>query len=91
MGITKLDKIPITVSTYTLNDNLQQNGSYDNSPQVNDIYKTDLLHTGQLHITTLDKTNKIIEGTFYFKAYNSYRNDSVSVSEGIFRLHYIIS
>jgi len=81
----------VTTITYILNDNPRQSGLYDNSPLVNDIYKTDVTHTGQLTITTLDKTNKIIQGTFYFKAYNAYRNDSVSVTEGKFRLHYIIS
>jgi len=91
IGIIKLDKISITVTTYILNNNLQQNGFYDNSPLVNDIYKTDSTRTGELNITTLDKANKIISGTFYFKAYNSYRNDSVSVTDGKFRLHYIIS
>ena len=58
---------------------------------MNDIYKTDSRHTGELQITTLDKTNKIIQGTFCFKAYKALRNDSVSVTDGTFRLHYIIS
>ena len=88
IGIIKLDKIPISETTYVLNNNLQQNGTYDISPLVNDIYKTDATHAGQLTITTLDKTKRTIQGTFYFKAYNTYRNDSVSVTDGKFRLNY---
>jgi hypothetical protein len=91
IGIINVTGQSIIPTTYILNDNPRQSGDYDNSPLVNDIYKTDATHTGQLTITTLDKTNKIIQGTFYFKAYNAYRSDSVSVTEGKFRLHYIIS
>ncbi len=65
MGIN--DGTGIGVKDYLLNDVIGRQGGYDNSPQVNDIYKTDSLHTGQLHITTLDKTNKIIQGTFFLK------------------------
>ena len=90
MGIIKLDNNPITTTIYSLNNNLQQNGFYDNSTLVVDIFKTDILHTGQLQITALDKTKRIIQGTFYFKAYNAYRNDSVNVTDGKFRLKYTI-
>jgi hypothetical protein len=88
IGIIKLDKVPISRTSYILDNNLQQNGTYDISPLVNDIYKTDVTHTGKLTINTLDKTKKIIEGSFYFKAYNAYRNDSVSITDGKFRLNY---
>jgi hypothetical protein len=53
-----------------------------------DIFRTDSLSTGQLTITTLDKTNKIIAGTFYFEAYNAVQNKTVSITEGKFRLQY---
>ncbi len=85
------DNTQIKVGLYFLNEIIGRQGSYKNSTLTNDRYFTDSLRTGQLHITTLDKTNKVIQGTFYFKAYNSYRNDSVSVSDGTFRLHYITS
>jgi hypothetical protein len=62
VGIIKLDKTQIAEATYALNNNLQQNGVYDNSPQVNDIYKTDAIRVGELKITTLDKAHKIIAG-----------------------------
>ena len=91
MGIIKLDRIPISTSIYILNNNLQQKAYYKNSTIVSDKYETDSLRSGELNIIILDKTNKIIQGTFFFKAYNAYRNDSVSVTNGTFRLHYIIS
>jgi hypothetical protein len=91
MGIIKLDRHPIITSIYILNNNLQQKAYYKNSTILNDKYETDSSHPGELHINTLDKTNKIIQGTFFFKAYNAFRNDSVSVTDGTFRLHYIIS
>lgn len=88
--VNKTDQLIIT-TTYILNDNPRFKGDYKNSTIPIDIFKTDALHTGQLKIILLDKTNKIIQGTFYFKAYNSYRNDSISVTGGKFRLHYITS
>ena len=88
--VNKTDQLIIT-TTYILNDNPRFKGDYKNSTIPIDIFKTDALHTGQLKIILLDKTNKIIQGTFYFKAYNSYRNDSISVTDGKFRLHYITS
>lgn len=88
IGVIKLDKISITETTYILNNNPQQNGTYDISPLVNDIYKTDSIRKGKLQIMTIDKSNKIVSGTFYFEAYNAYRNDSVSVTAGKFRWKY---
>jgi len=55
-----------------------------------DIFRTDSLRTGQLTITTLDKANKIIAGTFYFEAFNVIQNKTVRVTEGKFRLQYKI-
>ncbi len=88
IGVIKLDKVPIAVTSYILNDNPQQNGVYDNSPQVNDIFKTDATRTGLLNITTLDKPNKIVSGTFYFQAYNPVQNKTVNITNGEFRLKY---
>lgn len=88
IGIIKLDKIPIKTATYILNDNLQQNGIYDNSPEVNDIFKTDMNRTGQLIISSFDKTNKIVEGAFYFQAFNPVQNKTVNITDGKFRLKY---
>lgn len=91
LGIGINDNTQIKVTTYILSDFIGRQGDYKNSTLTNDRYFTDANHTGQLQITTLDKTNKIIEGTFYFKAYNPYRNDSISVTDGVFRLKYTIN
>lgn len=88
IGVIKLDKVPITTTTYVLNDNPQQNGIYDNSPQVNDIFKTDATKTGVLIISSLDKTNKVVAGTFSFQAYNAVQNKTVNITNGEFRLKY---
>ena len=77
----------INVSSYLL-DGLMGLGSYKNTPQVNDIFKTDASNTGQLNITNIDKTKKIIQATFLFKAYNPIQNSIVTVTEGSFRLKY---
>ena len=91
IGIIKLDRIPIIATNYILNDNPQQNGMYDNSPQVNDIFKSDATRTGLLNITVLDKSNKIISGIFYFQAYNPVQNKTVNITDGQFRLNYSIN
>jgi hypothetical protein len=91
MGIINVTGQPILTTSYTLNYNPRYKADYKYSTTTNDIFNTDATHIGQINVTTLDKTNKIIQGTFYFKAYNAFRNDSVSVTEGTFRLHYIIS
>ena len=88
MGIINVTAEPIIATTYTLNDNPRSGGDYKNSTTPIDIFNTDRNHKGQITITTLDKTKRTIQGTFYFKAYNTYRNDSVSVTDGKFRLNY---
>src|SRR5690606_36449 len=45
-----------------------------------DIYRTQDTLPGQLSIATLDKTNKIIAGTFYFDAFNVIQNKTVRVT-----------
>lgn len=82
---------PITSSKYILNQNPRFGGDYKNSTIHMDQYYTDSKHTDQLEIISLDKINRIIQGTFYFKAYNSYRNDFVSITDGEFPLNYTIN
>lgn len=91
LGIGINDKGGIKTGNYLLHEVIGRRGDYKFSTIPNDRYFTDATHTGQLIITELDKINKIISGTFYFKAYNSFRNDSVTVTEGKFRLQYKIN
>lgn len=74
-----------------MNDIIGRRGDYKNSTLTYDRYFTDSNHTGQLNITSLDKTKRIIQGTFYYKAYNEYRNDYVNVTDGKFRLKYKVN
>jgi|SRR5690348_17231568 hypothetical protein len=87
IGIINATSQPIEAITYTLNDNPRSGADYKNSTVLTDIFNTDKNHTGQIKVIKLDKANKIIQGTFYFKAYNAYRNDSVSITEGKFLLN----
>ena len=89
-GIINKSGQDITVSLYILAENPRYSGSYKFSPIYNDAFKTDSNHKGVVTIASLDKTKRIIQGTFYFKAYNAYRNDSVNVTDGKFRLKYTI-
>ena len=41
-------------------------------------------------ITELDKSNKVIAGTFYFDAYCAKYDSTVHITEGAFRLKYKI-
>ena len=88
IAIGIINKPEIIQKSYVLNSNIANGGTYKNSTLTNDRFDTDSIHTGKLQIIILDKINKNISGTFYFKAYNVYRNDSVSVTDGKFRLNY---
>jgi hypothetical protein len=84
----------ISVKVFLLNHlNLQNKGGgaiYKNTTSTIDQFKTDSIRTGQFNITTIDKTNKIIAGTFFFEAFNAVQNKTVNISEGKFRLQYKI-
>ena len=88
IGIIKLNRVPISISFYTLNDNPQQRGIYKFSTTTNDKFETDATRTGQIQILTLDKTNRIISGNFSFQAYNPVQDRTVNITEGKFRLRY---
>ena len=88
IGIVNHNSVPITINTYTLDQRSEQKASYKNSTSFLENYNTDSARTGRLIITTLDKTNKIVSGTFNFVGYNAVRNKTVNISEGSFRLNY---
>lgn len=88
LGMLIKDIAFIKEGIYTLNNNTGRVADYKNSTLTNDRYFTDATNTGILSIFLLDKTNKIIQGAFYYKAFNGYRNDTVRVSDGKFRLRY---
>lgn len=88
LGIGINDGGGIKAGTYLLNEVIGRRGDYKNSMASNDRYFTDAARTGQLVITTLDKSNRIIAGTFSYVAYNAVQNKTVSVTGGKFRLQY---
>ena len=88
VGFGILDKLGIRINQYPLDDNLNHRGDYKNGTLTNDRYFTDQNHTGRLFITEKNVGTKTIKGTFYFRAYNAYRNNEVNVTEGAFHLNY---
>ena len=60
--------------------NLQNKGGgaiYKNTNSTMDQFKTDSIKTGQFHITTIDKTNKIVTGIFFFEAFRYCIKDMI--------------
>lgn len=88
LGIGIKEITGIKAQTYILNEKNGRRGDYKNGTLTNDRYFTDATRTGILEISLLDKTSKIIQGTFHFKAFNEFRNDSVNITDGKFRLRY---
>lgn len=88
IGVINTTGVQIISTAYVLNDNPRYGATYKNSTTTNDRFDTDATRTGQLVITSLDKSNRIVTGTFYFQAYNPVQNKTVDVTEGIFRLRY---
>jgi hypothetical protein len=88
LGVGINDRTQIKVTSYTLNEVVGQMGDYKFSTTTNDRFFTDASHLGELKITFLDKDNKVVEGSFHFRAFNSLTNAEVTISEGAFRLNY---
>lgn len=88
LTIGVINKPAIQSTSYLLNDNISSRGTYKFSTTVDDRYFTDATHTGVLLISTINKQDKIVSGTFYFKAYNPVQDKIVNITEGKFRLEY---
>lgn len=82
------DSLSVHIGHFPLNNSYNHNAYYKNSPITYDIFRTDSFHTGQINILKLDKGLRIVEGNFEFMPYNNYRNSTVSITEGIFRLKF---
>lgn len=82
---------PLQQKSYTLTSKATKGygaAFYDNTiGSPSDIFRTESFRIGQLNITTLDKSNKVIVDTFFFDA-NAMQNKTVSITEGKFRLQY---
>lgn len=88
LAIGIYDKDKIGTKTYLLY-RIGSGGSYKFSTSSDDIFRTDSLRTGQLIIESLDRPNRTVSGTFYFKAYNPIQDKVVNITEGKFRLKYV--
>ena len=88
IGVININGMPIVNMEYTLNDNPHYRGIYKNSTTTDDRFDTDAIRNGKILITSINKTKRIITGTFHFQAYNPLRNLTVDVSEGVFRFVY---
>lgn len=84
-----LDPNKIAIHTpyiFNYNGSNRSVATYDSDFSVG-WYITDSVNSGQAIITKLDTTNKIVEGTFYFDAYDSTKNGTVHITDGKFRAY----
>ena len=87
------DNNGIYAGNYQLSNSTNPGGGgfYHDQPYVSNLYYTDTINVGKLNITELDKTNRIVAGTFYFNAYCAKYDSTVPITEGRFRLKYTIN
>ena len=81
----------VVAGSYRLTDSSRLNnfGAYDDNIQTVDDYRTDSVYEkGTATITKLDKTTKLVEGTFSFMAMNAKTTKTVSVTNGVFSIYY---
>lgn len=88
VGLGLYDGEGIETKTYILDGKTSGSADYKNATTVDDIFKTDYLRAGLLIIISIDKSNKIISGTFHFQAYNPVQDKTVNITDGKFRLQY---
>lgn len=83
------DTTKVKTQEYVLSKNM---GYYPRALYYNNTsgnhYETDSTYTGKASITLIDTQNMIVQGTFYFDAYNSVLNDTVHITDGKFKLKY---
>lgn len=86
-GILVSDSLSVKTNSFILQLNSSMNSGFydDNTFDLFGYFITDSVNLGTATITKLDKTKKIVEGTFSFIAYNSTKNKFVHVTEGKFR------
>lgn len=84
-GVTQ--KPSFILGNYILNSPFS-GGAYKFSITTDDRFDTDSFHVGELKVTSLNKPNKIISGTFNYQAYNPVQNKTVDIADGKFRLKY---
>lgn len=73
---------------YTLSTNGKgSNAGYDNDLSTKE-FETDSLHLGTVTITRLDRTKKLVEGTFSFTAYHPVKQKVVKVTDGFFSIYF---
>ncbi len=83
-----------TKSNYYSLNKLASYSNYDNwayySPNATSLYKpsTDSIHTGILTINFIDTVKKIIDGSFFFEAYDTLTHETYSITDGRFNLYY---
>ena len=88
LGIGINDNRGIQTGNYLLNEVIGRRGDYKFATTPNDRYFTNTINTGLLKISTIDRTQKIITGTFQYNAYNIITNKTVKITDGKFRLQY---
>lgn len=88
VGITIKESGSIKLNTpYILGPNPSDNvGMYDADLDIG-WYVTDSINNGQLIITSYGGRGQAITGHFYFSAYDSTKNDTVHITDGVFSMY----
>lgn len=85
-----LKDIPLTTGSYPLNDSTKY-GRYIKTlagTVGGDTYTTIPTHVGNVTITKVDQSRRIVTGTFFFKARQTNGSATVTVADGRFDLIY---
>ncbi len=72
----------------TLNNNSYNFAYYKKNATALNEANTDSMHTGILTINFIDTVNKIIDGSFFFEAYDTLTHETYSISDGRFNLFF---
>lgn len=78
----------ITAGEYPLNNDYSIAGGTYNDYETLYTYRTTSSNPGVVRIKEIDRTNKIIIGTFDFDAFNEENGETVSIKDGAFNIEF---
>jgi hypothetical protein len=92
------DRKTVDIFIFSLDSSSIQNKNYQfgkigttkTVAYFNSILTDSIYNYGKINIAQLDKQNMIVEGNFYFDAYNATLNDTIHITDGKFKLKYTL-
>jgi hypothetical protein len=93
-GQTKRYKISMDLTSWNLGEHNWLGTDVHLATFYNDTSATGMDHVpiqniGGYNILSIDNDNRVAEGTFSFVGLNSYTNDTIKVSDGLFKVYYV--